>query len=134
MTDSGAGDAKLLQYLNEAYGKEKQLETALQAHISMTTRAAYKKRLQQHLKETKAHARGVERQIKRHGGSTGSLAASAQEAANRAAALAQGHFMRCEARASRSGCSETQGPSTKTKPRRSRATPPLRPSRRRLGM
>jgi ferritin-like metal-binding protein YciE len=90
MTDSGAGDAKLLQYLNEAYGKEKQLETALQAHISMTTRASYKKRLQQHLKETKGHARAVERQIKRHGGSTGSLAASAQEAANRAAAFAQG--------------------------------------------
>jgi ferritin-like metal-binding protein YciE len=90
MADSSVGDAKLLQYLNEAYGKEKQLETALQAHISMTTRAAYKKRLQKHLKETKAHARGVERQIKRHGGSTGSLAASAQEAANRAAALAQG--------------------------------------------
>src|SRR3954451_10263064 len=26
-------DAKLIQYLNEAYGKEKELETALQAHI-----------------------------------------------------------------------------------------------------
>jgi len=96
MADRSAGDAKLLQYLNEAYGKEKQLETALQAHISMTTPASYKKRLQEHLKETKAHARAVERQIKRHGGSAGSLAASAQEAANRAAALAQGplHMVR----------------------------------------
>jgi ferritin-like metal-binding protein YciE len=90
MADRGAGDAKLLQYLNEAYGKEKQLETALKAHISMTTRESYKKRLERHLKETKSHARAVERQIKRHGGSAGSLAASAQEAANRAAALAQG--------------------------------------------
>jgi ferritin-like metal-binding protein YciE len=96
MFDQPAGNAKLIQYLNEAYGKEKQLETALRAHISMTTRASYKKRLQQHLKETKAHARAVERQIKRHGGSAGSLGASAQEAANRAAALAQGplHIVR----------------------------------------
>jgi ferritin-like metal-binding protein YciE len=96
MTDRSAGDVKLIQYLNEAYGKEKQLETALQAHISMTTRTSYKKRLQQHLKETKSHARGVERQIKRHGGSPGGLAETAQDAANRAAALAQGplHMVR----------------------------------------
>jgi ferritin-like metal-binding protein YciE len=47
-------DAKLIQYLNEAYGKEKELETALQAHIRMTKRPPYKKRLQDHLKETKA--------------------------------------------------------------------------------
>ena len=59
---------KLIQYLNEAYGKEKELETALQAHIGMTTRRPYKKRLQQHLRETKGHARGVERRIKQLGG------------------------------------------------------------------
>ena len=53
-----AGDEKLLQYLNEAYGKERELEIALEAHIAMTTKAPYKKRLQEHLKETKAHARG----------------------------------------------------------------------------
>jgi ferritin-like metal-binding protein YciE len=96
MADPSTGDTKLIQYLNEAYGKEKQLETALQAHISMTTRASYKKRLQQHLKETKAHARGVERRIKQRGGSAGSLAATAHEAATRAAALAQGplHLVR----------------------------------------
>src|SRR3954454_18947929 len=57
-------DSKLVQYLNEAYGKEKELEAALEAHIGMTTRAPYKKRLQQHLKETKDHARRVERRIK----------------------------------------------------------------------
>ena len=50
-------DSKLIQYLNEAYGKEKELEVALQAHIGMTTRAPYKKRLREHLKETKAHGR-----------------------------------------------------------------------------
>src|SRR3954453_15894090 len=61
-------DSKLVQYLNEADGKEKELEAALEAHIGMTTRTAYKKRLQQHLKETKDHARRVERRIKKLGG------------------------------------------------------------------
>jgi ferritin-like metal-binding protein YciE len=68
MADLTARDSKLVQYLNEAYGKEKQLETALEAHIGMTTRAPYRKRLQQHLTETKRHAREVERRIKRLGG------------------------------------------------------------------
>ena len=63
-----ARDAKLIQYLNEAYGKEKQLETALQAHIALTTRPPYKKRLQQHLRETKQHAKLLERRIKKLGG------------------------------------------------------------------
>src|SRR3954467_15329972 len=61
-------DAKLIQYLNEAYGKEKELETALQAHIRMTKRPPYKKRLQDHLKETKAQCKGLERRIKALGG------------------------------------------------------------------
>jgi ferritin-like metal-binding protein YciE len=61
-------DAKLIQYLNEAYGKEKELETALQAHIKMAKRPPYKKRLQDHLKETKAQAKGLERRIKALGG------------------------------------------------------------------
>jgi ferritin-like metal-binding protein YciE len=95
MADLNERDAKLVQYLNEAYGKEKQLETALEAHIAMTTRAPYKKRLQQHLKETKGHAREVERRIKKLGGQAdgGAVAGAAnavQTAANKAAALAQG--------------------------------------------
>lgn len=61
-------DSKLIQYLNEAYGKEKELETALKAHISMTTREAYKKRLREHLKETQRQAKGLERRIKQLGG------------------------------------------------------------------
>jgi ferritin-like metal-binding protein YciE len=68
MADPNARDTKLIQYLNEAYGKERELETALQAHIAMTTRAPYKKRLQEHLRETKGHARQVERRIKQLGG------------------------------------------------------------------
>ncbi|HEX4668498.1 MAG TPA: DUF892 family protein [Solirubrobacterales bacterium] len=68
MSDLNERDAKLVQYLNEAYGKEKELETSLEAHIAMTTKAPYKKRLKQHLKETKSHAKQLERRIKRLGG------------------------------------------------------------------
>jgi len=68
MADLNERDAKLVQYLGEAYGKEKELETALEAHIAMTTKAPYKKRLKAHLKETKAHAKAVERRIKKLGG------------------------------------------------------------------
>jgi ferritin-like metal-binding protein YciE len=68
MADLNERDTKLIQYLGEAYGKEKELETTLEAHIAMTTRAPYEKRLKQHLRETKAHAKGLERRIKKLGG------------------------------------------------------------------
>jgi Domain of unknown function (DUF892) len=64
MADLNERDTKLVQYLNEALGKEKELETALQAHIEMMTRAPYRERLQQHLKETRGHARDVEQLTK----------------------------------------------------------------------
>jgi ferritin-like metal-binding protein YciE len=100
MAEVSARDAKLIQYLNEAYGTERRLETALQAHIAMTTRAPYKKRLQQHLQETKRHAREVERRIKKLGGKAGvdlpgpgsvtDVAQTAQTIVQKGAALAQG--------------------------------------------
>jgi ferritin-like metal-binding protein YciE len=94
-------ELKLIQYLNEAYGKERELETALQAHIKMTTRDAYKKRLQAHLKETKGHARDVKARIKKLGGKAEEMhipgpdvitevATGAQSMASKAVALAQG--------------------------------------------
>jgi len=61
-------DTKLVQYLTEAYGKEKELEMALESHIQMTSKAPYKKRLRQHLTETKNHARQLDRRIKQLGG------------------------------------------------------------------
>jgi ferritin-like metal-binding protein YciE len=90
-----------VQYLNEAYGLEKQLETALTAHITMAQRDNYKKRLKQHLKETKAHGRSVQKRIKALGGKAETVdlpvpdvAAEAlgrvTEVASRAAAAAQG--------------------------------------------
>jgi ferritin-like metal-binding protein YciE len=66
--DLSTRDAKLIQYLNEAYGKEKELETALAAHVKMAKRPPYKKRLQDHLKETKAQSKGLEKRIKALGG------------------------------------------------------------------
>lgn len=68
MAEMNERDEKLVQYLSEAYSKERELEAALQAHIGMTTKPQYKKRLQQHLRETKAHGKAVERRIKKLGG------------------------------------------------------------------
>jgi ferritin-like metal-binding protein YciE len=86
MADMNERDAKLVQYLSEAYGKERELEAALQAHIGMTEKGQYKKRLQQHLKETKNHAKQVERRIKKLGGGGQTL----QGAVGKVAALAKG--------------------------------------------
>ena len=101
MAEVQAREAKLIQYLNEAYGKEQELVTALQAHISLTTRDSYKKRLKDHLKETKAQAKGLERRIKQLGGkaetvdlpgpdAVGQVASAAQGAAQKAMAMAKG--------------------------------------------
>jgi ferritin-like metal-binding protein YciE len=100
-------ETKLIQYLNEAYAKEQELVTALQAHISMTSRDAYKKRLKDHLKETKAQAKGLERRIKQLGGkaekidlpgpdTVSSAAGKAQSVAQKAVAAAKGpmHMIR----------------------------------------
>jgi ferritin-like metal-binding protein YciE len=61
-------DIKLVQWLSEAHAKEAELEADLTAHIALTQKAAYKKRLQAHLKETKEHKRSVARRIKQIGG------------------------------------------------------------------
>ena len=94
-------DQKLVQYLVEAHGKERELETALQAHIAMTTHKPYRKRLQQHLAETKRHAREVEKRVKQLGGDMSSGAVldqveAVQSLAMKGAALAQGpmHMLR----------------------------------------
>jgi ferritin-like metal-binding protein YciE len=89
--------AKLTQYMSEAYAKEKELETALEAHIAMTTRKPYRKRLQDHLKETKSHARELERRIKKIGGDGPQLADKVTGSAlGKAKSLAKGplHMVR----------------------------------------
>src|SRR5438309_2084760 len=64
MADTNERDAKLAQWLNEAHVKEAELEADLTAHISLTRKPAYKKRLQQHLRETREHKRRVASRIK----------------------------------------------------------------------
>lgn len=61
-------DAKLVQWLGEAYAKEAELEVDLAAHISLTEKQAYKKRLRAHLTETRDHKRRVAARIKALGG------------------------------------------------------------------
>lgn len=79
MAELSAGSTKLVQYLNEAYALEKRLETALQAHIAMTTKASYKKRLKEHLSETKRHGREVKQRIKALGGTAETVSAPGPE-------------------------------------------------------
>jgi ferritin-like metal-binding protein YciE len=107
MSDTPTRDAKLVQFLNEAYAKEKQLELALEAHAEVATRDDYAKRLKDHLKETKSHATQVSRRIKQLGGNPetvsvpgpdglGKVAESMSEKLGKAKAAAQGplHAMR----------------------------------------
>ncbi len=64
-------DTKLVRWLGEAHAKEAELEADLTAHIVLTQKQSYKKRLQQHLKETRDHKRRVAARIKQLGGPTG---------------------------------------------------------------
>jgi ferritin-like metal-binding protein YciE len=68
MADLNERDAKLVQWLSEAHAKEAELEADLAAHIALTEKQSYKKRLQQHLKETRDHKRRVASRIKQLGG------------------------------------------------------------------
>ena len=72
MADLNERDAKLVQWLNEAHAKEAELEADLTAHITLTEKKAYKKRLQKHLTETREHKRRVASRIKALGGSASS--------------------------------------------------------------
>src|SRR5579864_7219484 len=89
-------DSKLVQWLNEAHAKEAELEADLTAHIALTEKQSYKKRLRQHLTETKDHKRRVAQRIKQLGGtaSTGpqvpGVPGAVGEAAGKAVAAVKG--------------------------------------------
>ena len=82
MAELNAREMKLVQWLNEAHAKEAELEADLTAHIALTEKRSYKKRLQQHLKETREHKRRVASRIKKLGGSptTGPIVPGVPEA------------------------------------------------------
>jgi ferritin-like metal-binding protein YciE len=85
MSDLNARDAKLVQYLNEAYGKERHLEQALEAHIGLTTKPNYRKRLEEHRRETKRHGDRIQRRIKQLGGSAEAVSLPGPDAFSEAA-------------------------------------------------
>ena len=68
MPELNARDQKLVLWLNQAHAKEAELEADLTAHIALTQKMSYKKRLRQHLTETKDHKRRLAARIKQLGG------------------------------------------------------------------
>jgi ferritin-like metal-binding protein YciE len=99
MSETPARDAKLVQLLNEAYTKEKQLEVALSAHVEMTTRDDYSKRLKDHLKETKSHASQVSKRIKQLGGTPETVSVPGPEGLTKAAEAVSGALGKAKAAA-----------------------------------
>jgi ferritin-like metal-binding protein YciE len=99
MSQTPARDAKLVQLLNEAYTKEKELESTLPVHIQMTTRDDYAKRLKDHLSETKSHARQVSARIKQLGGSPETVSLPGPEGLTKAAESVSGVVGRAKAAA-----------------------------------
>jgi ferritin-like metal-binding protein YciE len=81
-------DTKLVQWLNEAHAKEAELEADLTAHIKLTKKAPYKKRLQKHLTETRDHKRSVARRIKKLGGTPSAVKAPVPNVVGEAAGKA----------------------------------------------
>jgi ferritin-like metal-binding protein YciE len=68
MPDLNERDGKVIQYLTEALSTERELERTLESHIEMTANMPYKKRLRQHLTETRHHAEALEKRIGQLGG------------------------------------------------------------------
>ena len=90
MSDQTKRDTKLVELLNEAYGKERQLEIALESHLEVTTRDDYEKGLRKHLQETKSHATAVAKRIKQLGSTAETVSLPGPDGATKAAQSLQG--------------------------------------------
>jgi ferritin-like metal-binding protein YciE len=99
MSEQTTRDAKLVDQLNEAYRKERQLEIVLESHLEVTTRADYEKRLRQHLQETKSHATSVAKRIKELGGTAETVSLPGPERASKAAQSVQEVVVKAKAAA-----------------------------------
>ena len=87
-SETPARDAVIVKYLNEAYGKEKQLEQQLTTQIEHVKRSQLVKGFKDHLKVTKAQSRGLAKRIRELGGKAddGGITAAATNVVNRAVA------------------------------------------------
>src|SRR5450755_5011726 len=56
-------DQKVLQYLGEAHASELGLVSVLRSQIAMTPRGSYRDALEEHLDQTRAHARRVQQRL-----------------------------------------------------------------------
>jgi len=90
-------DNKIVELLNEAYGKEQQLTAALELHLQTTTRPDYEKRLTDHLKETKSHAQAVSKRIKQLGGTPSQVSLPGPEGVSKAAQGMQDRIAKAKA-------------------------------------
>ena len=72
MSTQNTRDRKLVEWLNEAYAKESELEADLAAHIALTEKDSYRKRLATHLTETRDHKARVGARIEALGGAPAS--------------------------------------------------------------
>ena len=99
MSATPTRDAKLVDFLNEAYAKERQIETALQTHLEVTTHDGYEQRLKDHLKETKSHATQLSRRIKQLGGTPATVSVPGPDSVGRLAENVSEKFGKAKAAA-----------------------------------
>ncbi|MGI8440893.1 MAG: hypothetical protein ACR2NV_12025 [Thermoleophilaceae bacterium] len=101
MAHDGTQHHKLVEYLERTAGKEREIESALAAHMVMTSRPAYHERLERHLIGTKQRSERLEKRMEKLGGKASGVSALGSEAmsevkdaartvADRAIALARG--------------------------------------------
>ena len=71
-----AARALVAQFVSEAHATETALVTTLQAHIAMTPEGSYRRLLETHLEETRAHAAALQRRLGEIGGGPGVVTAA----------------------------------------------------------
>src|SRR3954452_18602760 len=83
-------ETRLNRYLNEALATERALITTLQAHIAQTPHGTYRRLLERHLLETRAHAADLSSRIDTTQSLVGTAVGLAHTAIGQALTLAKG--------------------------------------------